>query len=273
VNPAAALAALALTAGGPGFEASLGAAAGWDSNLSHSSSTSLAVGAGYGALRAGLGAAFDLGETTNLYAGLRLEGETYPTLEDLSTASAGVEAALSQDLSEAVAVVLAPSVAGSWSGDAARNATTLAGRLTLRWRPEEDLALRAFYGHASRSAADAAFSFERDRIGASAEWRVGRGTFLSLGYALELGGEVYYRAAGAGGGGMGGTMGGHLMNTFGRNEEAYRAAATAHALSPSVEVSLAGGLALEAGYTWRRVASGAGDYQDHSLAAGLVWRR
>ncbi len=123
MSPAAALAALALAAGDPGFEASVSAAAGWDSNLSHSSSTSLAVGAGYGAVRAGGGASLDLGETTSLYAGLRLEGETYPALADLSTASAGVEAALTLDLSEAVALVLAPSAAGSWSGDAARNAS------------------------------------------------------------------------------------------------------------------------------------------------------
>ncbi len=265
--PAAALAALALAAGDLEGQASAGAALGWDSNLNHSSSSSTAVGGGYGAGNAGLGASL-FWETTSLYAGLRLQGETYPSYSDLSTATAGVEAALAQDLSETVAVILLPSAARSWSGDSARDATTLVGRVTLRWRPVEDLALRAFYAHASRSASDPAFSFERDRFGGSGEWRLGRGAFLSLAYWLERGDDVFYRAATTGGGmGMG-----HVMNTFGRPEEAYRAFATANALSPSLEVRLGGDLFLEASYTWRSVSSGAGGYVSNSAMAGLTWR-
>ena len=265
--PAAALAALALAAGDLEGQASVGAALGWDSNLSHSTSSSMAVGGGYGAGHAGLGASLSWA-TTSLYAGLRLEGEAYPDYSDLSTASAAVEAALAQDLSETVAVILLPSAARSWSGDSARDATTLAGRATLRWRPVDDLALRASYAHASRSASDPAFSFERDRFGGSGEWRLARGAFVALAYWLELGDDVFYRPATTGGGmGMG-----HVMNTFGRNEEAYRAFATAHVLSPSLEVRLGGAVFLEASYTWRSVSSGAGGYVNNSVMAGLTWR-
>jgi hypothetical protein len=269
VLPVAALTALALTAGDLEGQASVGAAVAWDSNLSHSTSAAMAVGGEYGAARGSLGGML-LWETTSLYAGLRLEGESYPTLSDLSTASVGVEAALVQDLSGTVAVILVPSAARSWYGDPARDATTLTGRATLRWRPVEDLALRAFYAHASRSASDPAFSFERDQIGGSAEWRVASGTFLSLGYSVERGGEVFYRPATTGGGGMG--MGGHVMNTFGRAEEAYRANATAHAVSPALEVRLGGDLLLEASYTWRSVSSSAGTYVSNLAMAGLTWR-
>ncbi len=267
--PAAALAALALTAGDLEGQASVGAAVAWDSNLSHSTSAAMAVGGGDGAAHGSLGAML-LWDTTSLYAGLRLEGESYPAYSDLSTTSAGVEAALVQDLSGTVALILAPSAARSWSGDPARDATTFTGRLTLRWRPVEDLALRAFYAHASRSASDPAFSFDRDRIGASAEWRLAAGTFLSLGYSVERGGDVFYRPATTGGGGMG--MGGHVMNTFGRAEEAYRANATAHAVSPGLEVRLGGDLFLQASYTWRSVSSSGGDYASSSAMAGLEWR-
>lgn len=266
--PAAALAALALAAGDLRVQGSVGAAWGWDSNLSHSTSSSMAVGGDYGAGHAGLGASL-FWESTGLYAGLRLEGESYPDYSDLSTGSAGVEAALTQDLSETVAVILLPSVAQSWSGDVARDATTVTGRAIVRWRPVEDLALRAFYAHASRSASDPAFSFERDRVGASGEWHLARGAFLSLAYSLERGGDVFYQAATTGGG-MG--MGGHLMNTFGRPEVAYRAFATAHALSPSLEVRLGGTVFLEASYTWRSVSSEVGGYVSNSAIAGLTWR-
>lgn len=267
--PAAALAALALAAGPLEPELSAAAGAGYDSNLSHERSSSLAVGGGYLAARAEGGASLELGGTTSLYAGLRLDGESYPAYSDLSTGSAGVEAGLVQEISRSVALVLSPRAARSWSGDRARDATLLAARLTLRVRPWDDLALRASYGHTRRDADDPAFSYDRDRLGASAEWRLARGTYLSLGYAVEFGQEVFYRAVA--GGGMGG-MGGHLMGTFGRLEEAYRAGATSHTIGPALELALGGDLFLEASYAWRRVASAAGDYQSHSVQAGLGWR-
>ncbi len=266
MSPAAALAALALATGDLEAQGSAGAAWGWDSNLSHSTSSSMAVAGDYGAGHAGLGAS-RFWATTGLYAGLRLEGESYPSYSDLSNASAGVEAALTQDLSETVAVILLPSAARGWFGDSARDATTLTGGVTVRWRPVEDLALRALYAHASRSATDPAFSFERNRIGGSAEWRLARGAFLSLAYSVERGDDVFYLAATSGGTGMG-----HVMNTFGRPEQAYRAFATAQAISPSLEARLGGDVFLEARYTWRSVSSSAGGYLSNSVVAGLTWR-
>ncbi len=67
-------------------------------------------------------------------------------------------------------------------------------------------------------------------------------------------------------------MGGHVMNTFGASELAYRAQATAHSLSPALEMRLGGDLSLEASYTWRHVSSGAGAYVNNSVVASLVWR-
>lgn len=269
--PAAALAALALAAGDLEAQGSVGAGAGWDSNLNHSSSGAMAVGSEYGAGEAGLGASV-LWASTGLYAGLRLEGESYADYTDLSTGSAALEAALTQDLSEAVTVAFLPSVARSWSGDPARDATSVIGGVVLRWRPVEDLALRARYAHGGRFASDPAFSFQRDRVGGEAEWRLARGTFVSLAYSVEWGDDVFYQpVTSTGGGGMMG-MGGHLMNTFGRLEEAYRAFATAHSVSPALEARLGGNLFLQASYTWRSVSSSAGGYVDNSVAASLVWR-
>jgi hypothetical protein len=269
---AAALAALALAAG-PQLEGSVAAGAGYDSNLNHEPSHSMAAGGGYAAATGAAGASLDLGDTTSLYAGLRLDGDLYPAYSDLSTGAVGAEAALLQEISRSVALVLAPMVGGSWSGDPARDSFLLAARLTLRVRPVEDLALRAFYGHTHRDASDPAFSYDRDALGASAEWRVGSRTYLSLGYTAEVGQEVFYRDVTSGGGGMGGMGGmGHVMGTFGRLQEAYSAEATSHSIAPALEVGLGGDVYLEARYVWRMVLSSAGDYQDQSAYAGLGWR-
>ncbi|HYQ80933.1 MAG TPA: hypothetical protein VEP68_05495 [Anaeromyxobacteraceae bacterium] len=269
---AAALAALTLAAT-PQLEGSVAAGAGYDANLNHEPAHSLAAGGGYAAAGGAVGASLFLGDTTNLYGGLRLDGEIYPMYSDLSTGSVGLEAALLQEISGSVALVLAPTVGWSWSGDPARDATLLAARLTLRVRPVEALALRAFYGHTHRDASDPAFSYDRDALGASAEWRAARRTYLSLGYVFEIGQEVFYRDVAGGGGGMGGMGGmGHGMSTFGRPQEAYSAEARSHSIPVALEVGLGGDLYLEARYAWRLVQSSAGDYQDQSAYAGLGWR-
>ena len=266
----AAVAALALAAA-PQLEGSVAAGAGYDSNLSHDPSHSMAAGGGYAAATGAVGASLDLGDATNLYGGLRLDGELYPMYSDLSTGSVGVEAALLQEISGSVALVLAPLVGWSWSGDPARDATLLAARLTLRWRLAEVLALRASYRYAHNAASDPAFSYDRNALGASAEWRAASRTYLSLGYVFEVGQDVFYRDVTGGGGGMGG-MGGHGMNTFGRPQEAYSAQATSSSIPVSLEVGLGGDVYLEAKYAWRLVLSSAGDYQDQSFYAGLGWR-
>ncbi len=269
---AAALAALTL-ATSPQLEGSVAAGAGYDSNLNHEPSHSVAATGGYAAATGAAGPSWDLGANTNLYAGLRLDGQLYPAYSDLSTGTVGVEAALLQDLSRSVALVLSPFVGGSWSGDPARDSFLLAARLTLRVRPVEDLALRAFYGHSHRDASDPAFSYDRDALGASAEWRVASRTYLSLGYTAEVGEEVFYQDVSGGGGGMGG-MGGmsHIMGTFGRPQQAYSAWATSHSIAGGLEVGLGADWFLEARYVWRQVLSAAGDYQDQSAYAGLGWR-
>lgn len=264
----ATLAALALAAGPLDFEGSVAAGGGYDSNLSHQSSKALEVGEGYGAARATGGASLDVTDSTNLYAGLRLEGETYPRVSGLSTGSLGLEAALIQDLSESVALVLSPMVSQSWYGDRARDTTLLAAKLTVRVRPVDPLALRAWYGHKHADASDPAFSYDRDAVGLSVELRLAPGTYLTLADTLEFGQDVFYSAV-AGGGGM---MGGVTMNTFDRLEQAFRAAATSNTIGPSLELGLGGDAFLEASYALKSVRSSAGDYQSHELSLGLGWR-
>lgn len=268
--PVIAASMLALASGSIEPEASVSAGAGYDSNLNHASSSGAAFGAGYASIRATGGGTIELGDWTSLYAGLRMDGEEYPSVGDLTSGAVGLEAGLAQDLPGGLALVLVPSVAHSWSGDSARDATLLAGRVTLRYSPVEGLALRASYGHVRRDAADPAFAFDRDRFGGSVELRVAEGSYLSLTGAIERGQEDFYRAVSTGGTGMG--MGGHMVGSFGRNEEAYRADTTARIVSPALEVRLGRSTYLEASYTFRDVTSSAGNYRSHDVF-GAIGRR
>jgi hypothetical protein len=265
---AAALSALLLSAA-PRLEAAVSAGGGYDSNLNNADPSVAAVGSGFGAVRASGGASLDLGSSTDLYAGARFDDEEYPAYPDLTTRTAGVDLSLVQALGERAAVVLTPWISRSWAGDPARDATTLAGQLTLRVKPARDLALRGFYGHTSRTAEDPVYSSERDRIGASIEWRVLRRTYLSLAAWAERGDEVFYRPTGAGGGAAGmGRMG--RGGAFGGGEEPYRASATSRAIGPALEIGLDRTFHLLASYELRVVGSGvAADVQTQSAFVGL----
>src|SRR5512138_475645 len=130
---AAALTALLLSAA-PRPEAAVFAGGGYDSNLNNAEPSTPAVGSSFAALRASGGASLDLGPSTNVYAGLRLDDEEYPQFAELTTRIVGVEGSLVQLMGDRTAVVLTPWASRSWAGDPGRNATTLAAQLTVRVR-------------------------------------------------------------------------------------------------------------------------------------------
>ncbi|HEX9048992.1 MAG TPA: hypothetical protein VF841_00505 [Anaeromyxobacter sp.] len=263
---ATALTALLLSAA-PQLEAGVSAGAGYDSDLNHADPSVAAVGAGFGALKANGGASVDLGDSTNLYGGLRFDGETYPSYPDLSTGALGAELSLAQQLGDRTAIVLTPWVAQGWSGDPSRNATTLAGQATLRWKPLRDLTLRGFYGYTNRGADDPVFSSVKNRVGAGVEWRLLSRTYLSLAGYVERGDEVFYRATSSGSGGYG--MLGMRSASFGQGEEPYRVAATTQAVSPALELGLGDAFHLLASFEARHVASRTASFDTYSLFLGL----
>ena len=264
---AAAVSALVLSAS-PQLEAAASAGAGYDSNLNHADPTVTAIGSGFAVLRASGGASMGLGDSTNLYAGLRFDDEEYPEYSDLTTRTVGVELSLVQELGDQVAVVLTPWASQGWSGDPARDATTVAAQVTLRWRPVRDLALRGSYAYTSRAAADPVFSSDRNRLGASVEWRVLPRTYLSLAGALEQGDEVFYRSTGgAGGSGMGRMGGGG--GGFGDAQEPYSAPATTLSAGPALEIGLGSSVYLVGSFEARRVQSDAADLRSQSVYVAL----
>lgn len=262
-----ALLALALGADSAGahVEASVGAGAGYDSNLNHVAARRGEVGSGSGTALARLGLALSLGESTGIYAGGAYDGVFYPSYSDLGFNQLGADVVLSQEIGEGVALYLAPALSGSWYGDPARNSTTFGTRLTVRWRPMETLSLRAHYRYLDRSAAAAVFSSTSSRIGASAELKLGRRTWISAGFSSQWGDEVFYVPTS-------GTPMGRMSGTFGSNQQAVRAQATTQDLSAGLEQGLEGGLYLSLAYDLAFVSSTVASYSDSSLT-GLVGYR
>ncbi len=261
---AAALSAVLLSAA-PQLEAGVSAGAGYDSDVNHADPSATAVGAGFAALKANGGASVDLGDSTNLYGGLRFDGDTYPSYSDLSTAALGAELSLAQQLGDHVAIVLTPWVAQSWSGDPARNATTLAAQATLRVRPVRDLTVRGFYGYTHRAATDPVFSTVKNRLGAGVEWRAAPRTYLSLAGFVERGDEVFYRATTSSTGGYGMSR---MRESF-QGQEPYAELATTRTISPALEIGLDATFHLLASFEARHVASSTTTFDTWSMFVGL----
>ncbi len=263
---AAALSAVLLSAA-PQLEAGVSAGAGYDSDLNHADPSATAVGSGFAALKASGGASLDLGDSTNLYGGLRFDGEQYPSYSDLSTAAVGAELSLAQELGEDVAVVVTPWAAQSWWGDPGRNATTLAAQGTLRWRPVRDLTLRGFYSYLDRSASEAVFSTVKNRVGAGVEWRVVAGTYLSLAGYYDRGDEVFYGSATSVP--VGGMGQGRMRESFGQAEVPYSVPATTRSISPALEIGLDRTFHLLASFEARHVQSDAATFDTYSVFLGV----
>ncbi len=262
---ATALSALLLSAA-PQLEAGVSAGAGYDSDLNHADASVTAVGAPFASLKASGGASTDLGDSTSLYGGARFDGETYASYSDLSTAAIAAELSLVQELGGRAAIVLTPWVAQSWAGDPARDATSLAGQATLRWKPVRDLTLRGFYAYTDRSAKEQVFSTVKNRFGAGFEWRVQPRTYLSLTGFEERGHDVLYGATGAGSTGMRRGMG----ETFGQGQNAYSANAKIRAIAPALEIGLDATFHLLASFEARHVvASAAATFDTYSVFLGL----
>jgi len=251
----AALSAVVLAAS-PRLEAAVSAGGGYDSNPGQAETTS-SVGSGFALLRASGGASLDVGSSTNLYGGVRFADDEYRAYPGLTTRSVGIEASVVQGLGDRAALVLTPAIAWSRAGDPRRDATTLAVQLALRLRPVRDLTLRGSYAFARRDAADPVFSSVRNRVGASAEWRLAARTYLSVAGSVERGDEVFYRAVSAGGDGE--------VEIGTTAYEPYRDAATTWTVGPALEVGLAPGLYVLGSYDLRWVTSETADLRTRSL--------
>jgi hypothetical protein len=260
--------ALLLASAGPRLEATLGAGAGYDTNLDHRSAD--ATGAASASARAVLGAWLDLDRSTRVYAGVRADGEGFPEVPGLSGGALGVHGAAVRDLGRHAAIVLLPHVARSWWVDSNRNANALALRASLRMSPAAPIALRLSTEVSRRIAEHDAYSADRWHLGGSVDWRVAPGAYLSLGYAHERGHEVYYVESGRGT--TGGFALGPTVGTFGRDEKADPAIATSRIVVVALELPIADGQALELSHRFAMVSGEAGDFQRHSTYAGFVLR-
>ena len=269
---AAALSAILLSAG-PQFEAAASAGGGYDSNPNNADPSLSSLGSGFMALRASGGVSMDVGERSNVYAGVRFDDEEYPSFPDLTTRTVGGDLSLVQELGARTALVVTPWIARSWSGDPGRDATTWAAQLTLRVKPVRELALRASYAYKDRNASNDLFSSISNRVGASAEWRLLPRTYLSAAASVERGDEVFYRAVTAGGGtgGMGGRVGaGSGTRTA---DQPYKEMATTWAFGPALEVGLGSGVYLLGNYEVRWIEGTTTNMRTQSVFAAVGARR
>jgi hypothetical protein len=267
ISGAAALAALVLASGGSRLQASFAAGAGFDSNLDHR--VSGATGAAFASSRAALGGLARLGPSTSVHGGVRVDGERFLDLAQLSGASVGVTASVLQGLGRWASVAVAPHAARSWTGDPGRDAALFGARAMLQLMPGDRVTLAGWVEASRRAAAVDVYSADRQRVGGSVELRMAARSYLSLGYARERGDEVFYRDTE--GGGLGGA--GPMVGFFGGSQEAYRAYATSHVVTPALELAVGERSALEVSHRLAFVSGPDGDFRKSSTYVGLLFRR
>jgi hypothetical protein len=265
-------AVLLLAAGtdGPQLEASVGAGGGYNDNLdlaAHGQPSVASFGSATASAWANAGFSLDVASATRLYAGAGYDGVAYLDAMDLNRNAFAADLLLTQDLTESVAVIGGASFGHAWYGDSARNALELLGRATLRMKPRPWLALRVGYARVQSWASDSVFSIGRDRLLASVEARLARGSYLALGYSLSSGDQVFYQGA-AGAAGMSGHRGSGMFASL----APYKASATEHTLSPSWEQRLWEELYMTLRYDHTWGSSQEGDYTVQSFFGGVGYR-
>jgi hypothetical protein len=258
--------ALALLAadggGGLRFEGSVAAGGGYDASLLVAPGVASA-GSTMGSLSVTGGAAVDVSEAVFLYAGAVLDGARFAELPELDRALAGAEATLLVDLVGPLALALTPSASWSWYADPARSGATLAGRISLRWRPARWLALRAGYAHVLRTAADPVFGTSLDRVFGEVEFRLASRTWLSVGGFAERGDATFYEEVAV-------VPSSTAPETVVLSP--YRAPSTTLGATLGLEQGLGAGFSLDVGATLRRTTGPEGAATGPSFSAAVVWR-
>ncbi len=264
------------------FEGSVGAGAGYDSNLDLASSGSGVASFGSTTLSfwADAGWAVEPSETTRVYVGARYDGVFFldTSASDLTRNIPGADLALTYEPVEWLAFTLAPGVGYAFYGDPARDAVKLGVRATVRVRPWSWLSLRAGYARTQTWASDPIFSLGTDRILASAEVRLARRTYLAGGYTVSFGDQVFYQTVtsvmpGTGGMGVGrGRASSHAGSGMFSTLLPYQSAATEHALSLRWEQGIWRELYYTVSYEYTLGHSDEGDYSVHSVFGAVGYR-
>ncbi len=271
---------LATSAAPNRIEGSVGAGAGYDSNLDLAAS-----GTGVGSfgtttvsIWADLGWAVEPTYETRFYVGPRYDGVFCLDAPDLTRHVPGLDLSFTYEPLDWLALTVTPGVGYAFYGNTDRDAVRVGARAIVRVRPWRWLALRVGYARAQSWASDDVYSLGTDRLLTNVEARLARRTYLAAGYALSSGDQVFYRVVTAAGGGTGVDMGrGRGVGAHGGTGmfstlEPYKASATEHTLSARWEQGLWSELYYTVSYEFTRGHGAEGDYDVHSVFGGMGYR-
>ncbi len=260
---------------GPRFQASVGAGAGYDSNvdLASAGSNVASFGTSTASVWAEAGFAFDLGSSTRLYTGVRYDGVDAFDASDLSYSAFGADFSVTRDLTDWLALIVTPTAGYALYGDPARSAVKASVRASLRAYPWSWLALRAGYERAQTWAADDVFSLGTNRILAGVEARLARRSYLALAYSLSSGDQVFYQPESAVAQGSPQARGAaHRGAGRFATIVPYKAAATENTFSLRGEQGIWKELYFTASYEYTLGSSQEGDYVVHSFFGSVGYR-
>jgi len=247
-----------------------GVGGGYDDNLNAAQSGDQREGSGFAAAWLTVGVSQKVLDDTHLSLSGGYAGTDYTSVGDLSVNAFHVKAALMYSMGESLLITLVPRAGLRYYGDSDRNAAASGVSLSARGELLPRVAALASYGYTHNAADAEEFSYDANRFGVGGEVRVGRKSYLTIGYALEFSQSPFYQLATVPIPSTG--RGKRPSSTFGTNQVVFKADTTSHLASVDWDQTLYKGSYIQIGYAYSSVHGDPGDYRDNLVSGGVGYR-
>jgi hypothetical protein len=248
----------------------LGAGAGYDDNLNYATSADQREGSGFGTSWLSAGGWMPVSEALRFTVNGAYSGTYYGDLDDLTVHALAVRSSCRWSTSDASSIALGASAGRRWYGDDDRNSAGYDAGLDLGRRWASRVATWAGYRYASRAADESLFSARSNRLAVGGEYQPVEGSWIGLGYAVEVGESVFYQSESVPIPSSG--RGRRPSTTFGTDQVAFKDDTTIHTWSANWEQRALDTVFLRVEYAYSLVSADAGDAQANVLRATVGYR-
>jgi hypothetical protein len=248
----------------------LGAGAGYDDNLNYAASADQREGSSFGTSWLSAGGWMPVSETLRFTVNGAYSGTYYADFDDLTVHQLAVRSSCRFSVSDVSSISLGTSGGRRWYGDGDRNSAVYDAGLELRRRWTSRAATWAGYRYASRAAEESTFSSRSNRLALGGEYQPVEGSWIGLGYALEVAESVFYQSESVPIPSSG--RGRRPSTTFGTDQIAFQDDTTIHTWSANWEQRALETVFLRVEYAYSFVRADAGDAHDNLVWASVGYR-
>ncbi len=257
-------------AAAPSLRLDVGAGGGYDDNLNLASSTDQREGDGFGMAWLTAGVSAPASRNIRIAVSGDYSGTYYADFDDLTVNALAVRSSGRVSVRDSASITVGAGAGRRWYGDEDRNSTVYDASVGWRERITSRTDVTAGYRYASQAAEASTFSSRNNRVAVGGEFTPTAGSWLGLGYAIEVGRSVFYQSVLApipsGGRGR------RASATFGANQIAFNADTTTHTVSAKWEQEAGDSFSVHVEYAHAFVSADPGDAQNNLAWASVAYR-